>query len=1266
MTQSGELPLTVTDGELPLPAAPTSARPWTSRQVRDQLERYLARDLLGPWHGPNEELPYGTTPSERYILGVLCPAHVPIEAEVTSDPGAEDGTGEGASEVAAAAAAGSMMPASIGLSFSLEPTITALRVRATWARYEVAPSASQLTDSGAPHRVWCRLEAGGEIELDVTAPEGNAAPDPEWPRVVVRSRSRLRGSARIVDLALVNYQSEPEHNRDEARLYQAQLSVTAQDVSSPVFLAHNDPTHVVADETAPTPDPERLGLDLLYRNCRQFAVGRNVAVDAEQRPDELRAWRLTTTFLPSFEVGQTVAPDPSEISGLDARILDMRHLATAERSDVVAGLQPLHAAYTRWLDDQEARLSTEPDLAAHRPGARFHFASARRTAGRVEAGIRLLAEDDQAWEAWRFANSAMALQRAHTEIAALRQRDPSVSFATAETKADAARYRSWRPFQLAFVLLNLPSLTDPTHSDRAQADAEDGPGIVDLLFFPTGGGKTEAYLGLTAYVLAIRRLQGVVGEGDQARDGRAGVAVLMRYTLRLLTAQQYQRAATLVCAAEQLRREAALAAEAGRGRNPWGDVPFRIGLWVGAHLTPNWYDDAREAITALRGRYADAPANNPVQLLRCPWCGRELRPGQDVECDDLRRRTLLWCGDPDGACPFSRRQSARWREGLPVVTVDEEIFRLCPSLVIGTVDKFAQLPLRGYTGLIFGLVTSVCERHGYRHDDLVGHTECRSNHPRRGDWPATKPQSCLPLRPPDLIVQDELHLIAGALGTMVALYETAVDRLASWSVGGRSVRPKVVASTATVRRAKEQVHCIFARDLAIFPPPITDAGETFFSRQVAVDEANAGRRYLGVCAHGQRLKQVQIRVAQILLAAAQLLFDEHGAAADPYMTLVDYFSSRTELAGMRRLVDDDIAIRLRQQDRRGLHNRPTPQVRELTSRVSSQEIGRSLGALEIAFDPDVDSTAARERRLTLFRERRSARDEVRRRAAAAALDGLPTHPPEAQPVDIVLATSMLQVGIDVPRLGLMMVTGQPKGTAEYIQATSRIGRDPERPGLVVTLYNWARPRDLAHFETFAHFHRTAYARVEALSATPFAARALDRGLTGVLVATIRHSRQEFEPEDGAQSVVGPEPDVVGAVEWISSRAHAVTSDADMAEDLRRRSRERLDDWDRRRRGLESGTLAYTADSGGRSPLLETRPGRWERWSAPWSLREVEPEVNLLIDVTADEVRARPAWAFPPPTPSAEPEEGDESDEAIPVDEIGVIDSAVVEPTGAPT
>lgn len=1247
------------------PAEPAAAtQPWSSAQVRAELERFLVRDLLGPWAGEEEELPAGTKPSERYILGVLSPPRTPLPAETTDATARDDGSGQGAGEPAAAAAAGSMAPASLGLSFSLPPEVTAVRVVASWGRYEQGPSAAgQLTEAGTPRLVWHRVPAGGQLTLDVTAEEGTGIPDAEQPQVQLRVRSRRQPGCRVVDVALVNAQPEPVDRKDAGKLFQAHVEVSAADGAAAVFLPHNDPAHLGAppvsgEERAGAGDPELAGLALLYRAARQYAVGRNAGVEVARRPGEAHAWQVATSNLPAHEVPQTVAPTPGDVPQLAGLEVDMRALATAPREQVIAGLRPLADGYLAWLEAQQARLDTDPTLAGHEPAARTHLAAARAAAARIRAGIDLLAGDEKAWQAWQFTNLAMAAQRERTELAAERGKDPQLSVPEALRLVDDAARRSWRPFQLAFVLLNLPSLTDPAHPDRALASAADGPGLADLLFFPTGGGKTEAYLGLTAYTLAIRRLQGVVGAGEAARDGGAGVAVLMRYTLRLLTAQQFQRATTLICAAEQLRRVAADAQAAGGPVNPWGEEPFRIGLWVGSKVTPNWYGQAKEALEAMRRRYAGAGAANPIQVLACPWCGRVIEAGQDAECDDVRRRVLVFCGDPDGACEFSRKRSHRFGEGLPVATIDEEVFRLAPALVVGTVDKFAQLPLRGQTGLLFGRTSSRCERHGYRHPDLTDKTDCKDGgHPRRGAAPGTKPQPVKRLRPPDLIIQDELHLISGALGTMVGLYETAVDRLACWEVGGVGVRPKVVASTATVRRATEQVHGVFDRDLAIFPPPLLDPGETFFSRQVPVDASHPGRRYVGVCAHGQRLKQVQIRVAQLLLAAGQLLFDNHGMAADPYMTLVDYFSSTTELAGMRRLVDDDIAIRLQQQSRRGLSDRWGLEVRELTSRANSAEIGRALMLLANTFDPDIDTTAAKALRVRLLKTARgSGGRSPEAMAARAELDALPQHDLAGKPIDVLLATSMLQVGVDVPRLGLMMVTGQPKNSAEYIQATGRIGRIAERPGLVVTVFNWARPRDLAHLETFTHFHETFHARVEPLSVTPFADRALDRGLAAVLVAALRHARDAWEGEPGAGRVPVADPDVDAAVTWIAERAGDVLGDASTVADVETLCRELIDDWDRRRKGLESGGLSYTSTRGGLDPLLDAGSGGWGRWSAGWSLREVEPETNLVINLAAAEIPDRPAWTFVSGEGGGHtPEDDDDLDEdVLAADEAGLL------------
>lgn len=1238
----------------------SDGKAWSSRQVRAELERFLVRDLLGPWAGDAEELPAGTVPSERYILGVLSPARVSLDAETTDDTASDDGSGEGAAEVTAAAAAGSMAPASLGLSFSLPLEVSTILVRASWGRYVQGESATEVTDAGTPRLVWQRESAGGSVELDVTAAESTEVPDPEQPGVVVRARCRVQGKCRVVDIAIVNTQPEPPDRKDAARIFQVRAEVTALDGHEPIFLPHNDSDHVASGDDTAISDLEVQGLNMLYRQARQFAVGRNAGVDVDRRNGDTYAWRVATTNMPAYEVEQTVAPDPSVVPQLAGLEVDMRILATAPRAQVVASLRPLADGYREWLDQQNERLASDPTLAEHSVPAASHLNAAREAAARIAAGIDLLAADEKAWQAWQFANMAMAMQREHTEIAVERAKDPALSYADAAALVDEPRRRSWRPFQLAFVLLNLPSLTDPEHPDRALAGAANGPGLADLLFFPTGGGKTEAYLGLTAYTLAIRRLQGIVGEGDEARDGRAGVAVLMRYTLRLLTAQQFQRAATLICAAEQLRRNAAAEQKAGGPLNPWGDEPFRIGLWVGSKVTPNWYEQAKSALEAVRNQYAGVGAANPIQVLLCPWCGRNIEPGQDAASDDVRRRVLVWCGDPDGVCEFSRKQSDAWGEGLPVVMVDEEVFRLAPSLVIGTVDKFAQLPLRGQTGLLFGRTSSRCERHGYRHPDLTRKTECRDGgHPRRGERTGIKPQICGPLRPPDLIIQDELHLISGALGTMVGLYETAVDRMATWSVNGKMVRPKVVASTATVRRAKEQVHALFDRDLTIFPPQVLDAGETFFSTQVPVDEEHPGRRYLGVCAHGQRLKQVQIRVAQLLLAAGQLLFDEHGSAADPYMTLVDYFSSTTELAGMRRLVDDDISTRLQQQSRRGLRDRRNLHVQELTARINSQDIGRVLKSLANEFDPDIDSTAAKATFAQLNREARAGGGRTSEaRAARAELESLPRHEWSDRPIDVLLATSMLQVGVDVPRLGLMVVTGQPKNSAEYIQASSRVGRTPSKPGLVVTLFNWARPRDLAHLETFTHFHETFYARVEPLSVTPFADRALDRGLAAVLVAVLRHARDDWESEPGAQLVPVSDADVDAAIEWIAERAGDVLGDAGRVVEVEATCRALLDDWDRRRKGLEVGSLSYTSDRDGLDPLLDSGGGRWGTWSAGWSLREVEPETNLLINLAAPEVADRPDWTFTNP-PESTVGQADE-DDAEPADELGLLSSPPVQ------
>jgi hypothetical protein len=1251
----------------------------SSYQVRDELVGLIERDLLGPWDGELEVFPPRSPgPLERYLVGRLGPKHEvassleaaadTVDAELSAGGDASDGD---LPDLLTMQNAGRIWASSMGLSFVTAGT-DELLATALWGRYS---KSEQLDEAGNPRRVWGREPLTFTVPVRLDGEASQRIPlirtDTRQPGVhlAVEVRPRAAGQGRVVELGLVNAQEEPAVNKDTAWLFQPVLTVCAKPAENSaaepggeapdgmqapaVFLPIDDPLEDLAETDA---DPEERHLRLLYRDQLRYAVGRNVAVRAEVRHGERRAHLLRTSWLPAFDVPATIAPPAEPESPLAEAVLSMDTLASPD-ADLAAGLGPLAAGYRVWLDEQEATIATLP--APLRPAGEAAVFAARQCADRIEAGIRLLTDPavpghETALAAFRFANQAMALQRRHTAIGRLRESEGlGCADAAARVEQEGAKAASWWPFQLAFILLNLPALTDPAHPDRALPAVGAGGGpLVDLLFFPTGGGKTEAYLGLAAFTFAVRRLDRTVGTGAQARSGEAGVAVLMRYTLRLLTAQQFQRAAALVCAAEFIRRDAAAA---GDGR--WGAEPFRIGLWVGGAVSPNWFDDAAEEVSDVR-ESGGTKRTGVLQTLACPWCGTQLAAHRDLRADDERRRILLYCpaGEEPDACPFS--ETGAPGEGLPILTIDEEIYRYLPSLLVATVDKLAQLPWRGYAGMLFGRVGSRCPRHGYRHGDLDERTGCRQSHNvSKLGLPAVTRQPAVPLRPPDLIIQDELHLISGALGTTIGLFEAAVDELCTWDACGVLTGPKIVASTATTKRAREQVRAVYGRDLAVFPPPVLDIADTFFSRQVPVTPVTPGRRYLGICAHGVRLKSAEIRLAEILLIAGQTMFDAHGAAADPYMTMVGYFNAIRELAGMRRYLDDDVTTRVRSHGRRrGLSDRITSTagmltIEELTSRISSADISSVLKRLETEFTPDLD-TSVRRRAITaeLAEAHKAKRDPhpVAARWVARITEG-------RAPVDVALATSMLQVGVDVSRFGLMVVTGQPKNTAEYIQASSRVGRAKEKPGLVVTLYNWSRPRDLAHYEDFGYHHATFYRQVEALSVTPYTRRALDRGTAAAFIAAVRNRDETWSRDADAQDVPLDGPvvaDVTGRMLDRAGRAGGPRGRDYLAE----RIAALRDRWELAKTGSGSARLGYRDRPGNRPlrGLLDPATGAgWHELTVPMSMRETENEINLLVPGTGllAPVLGQPAWSFAAPAASMD-EDAAGADDVPVADELG--------------
>ena len=1106
----------------------------TSAEVRSKLVESLELDLVGPRPGlgdANEILPQ--SPSRWYLTGFLVPIDAAPSQKVDEDAteevdAAETGGVDDDEPPERGSARNRIFPSSMGVSILVPSEAKTLNVKVTWGDYEV----------GIGPESWTRSPFEKPLPLDLPAKTGKsietAVPDSKGLKVALLVRpvesaaldAGLPAGTRTVSIFLVNRRKPaPDELKDKAFAFQAQMEIRC-DVP---LVARPDLRGLASDDW-----DDRVA-DLQYRDTGEYAVGHNVATHAVLADGH--CYSVRTCWVPTAEV-ERVAPAP--IAGAELKMDALAELA--DFTEAKAKLDPLVTEYRAWIAAQPVSM-----LSAKRKETADNLQSrARVAADRIAQGIALL-DDPQCLEAFKLANKVMAL--------AGRRR-----LGVMQGKSPESVTPGWRPFQLAFLLMNLPGIARPLAEDRK---------VVDLLFFPTGGGKTEAYLGLAAFTLVMRRMQnpGIAG---------AGVSVLMRYTLRLLTLDQLGRAATLICALELERQKDA---------KLLGDWPFEIGLWVGRAATPNHMgrkgDNDRESARARTIAYLnDDRKPSPIPLEECPWCGEKFKqlsfkllPGPD-EPTDLRIRCL------NRSCDFGRGLS------LPILAVDDPIYRRLPCFIIATVDKFAGLPWVGQVGAFFGQVSRYDARAGF-----FGPCDSAQGMAIPGGR----------LLPPDLIVQDELHLISGPLGTMVGLYETALEALSLRQVDGVEVKPKIIASTATVRRADGQIRALFnRRTVDIFPPPGPDRRDSFFARTLAVSDSPA-REYAGIAAQGRSPKVVMLRVYMALLGASQKYFDRlkvkgQENPADPYMTLVGYYNALRELGGARRLIEDEVRNRLvdyssrkRRGEAEGLFadRRIDYEPVELTSRESTARVSEAKRRLALTFGVD-------------------------------------------KAVHVAIATNMISVGLDITRLGLMVVFGQPKTSAEYIQATSRVGRDEKRPGLVVTIYNVHKPRDRSHYERFEIYHETFYRSVEVTSVTPFSPRALDKGLAATMVGLARHGLPPMTPPRGAAQILAERTRLDFVVDRLAERAlgHS-TLPPEEADVLRQRVRERtldlLDEWSKEAMELAKvgvGLQYNPTETGGAQPLLRDflsadlknlPPGhRRMKFRANRSLRDVEPSVAVQV------------------------------------------------------
>lgn len=1039
---------------------------------------HLRDTYAGPEGGAHEVI-VKNNPVYQYVVGMLFPREARQSAGSTDEATvlADTVLGDIEEPAESNSLAEAWRPSSTGISFVTNAE--ELEVDLSFGIYEHVESGGVSEWRRTPH-----LFEGISVTRTGDQPRNRRAGDVLFQ---VGSRWRPYGDNWLVTVHLRNLEISPigrdEDATPEAKLQDAQR--TMFQVSLAVTPADGQILEYDLDKVLDA-DPEAAELRLRFRKRKTFAVGHGLAANWTMEGDRCVSARLEAVpahVVPAVE-GTTMPEDAPQGQALR---LDVLARIVEDPDGVTAKLRAFADAYGDWVQAETARVQ---ELDMHREPAERIVARARLAAERMGATIDLLVEPDQGTlrSAFALAMKAMRLQ--------MRQ--------AAATKTQASsKEPAWRPFQLGFLLVSLSSTVDAQHPDRE---------LVDLIWFPTGGGKTEAYLGLAAVEMFRRRL-------EHGQKG-GGTAVITRYTLRLLTSQQFQRSAALICAMETLRRTDASAAKM---------VPFTIGLWVGNEVTPG---NSKDAIAALQRLFeAKHPQEaNQFQVTDCPWCRTELVP-KEWTGDRSRYGFREQSGRVVVYCP---RVECAFHDAIPLSVVDDDLYENPPTFLLGTVDKFARLQFLPKAGSLLGLRGTTLQ--------------------------------------PSLLIQDELHLLSGPLGTTVAVFEAVLQILLS----RQGTHPKIVASTATIRASEEQIRGLYGRPVALYPPAGLDEDHSFFSRPVPSGE---GRLYVGLMPQSLPQTTALIAAATPLLELPQVLADPHvpDEVSDDYWTSVFYHNSLRELGRSETLIADDIDARLAvRADRMGWPPRRLEGGRliELTSRRHSNELRGDLQRMETRVDQS---------------------DEA---------------------IDIVLSSNMLSVGIDVSRLALMLMVGQPKTTSEYIQATSRVGRG-EIAGVVVTLFRSNRARDRSQYESFRAFHQSLYRNVEPTSVTPWSRSSRERSLAGALVMLVRQGLQPFCENNDAGRYDRTNARVSRAVDGLVDQLLRRVERADTAErDATRRQVDKyLAEWhDKAQMSGAEAPLKYEKEgqSKDQNVLLRRFEDRFDGWLVADSMRTVEPSVAIEV------------------------------------------------------
>ncbi len=1018
------------------------------QQIKDNFIEFQAQgdtvfdkkeDLYKPYYwkvgNKKEEILQRETPSRRYVSGQLFPITFDseieddpetlevlksIQEETESDPIEPEDAGEQTEEdgeMELLPQGDDYKPSTMGLTFCLDKSVPSINAIVRGGIY--TPHKIKINADGHLKTWWMRESIEGLITIQVsdllskkyfieTVELKNSKKEKNsYISIQLQARIRKVQGFYIVTVSITNRSSVPSFSKDELTLFQADLEIITEEGYK--FSTYPKPYQLKRELNS-----KEASTELLYRNQGTFAFGHGCA--ATWTPHSI-VQSIRSTFLPEFET-QSMTPDIVLEDGIPLQIRMSDLAGLSSQSDPKEILQPLLTGYEKWISEKESEVEQLP--LKLQTAAKTHISLCRSSLARMEHGLLLL-NDEKAMRAFQLANLAILLQQENGTV----KRDGIIQQEEGQTeiyyklkykeivKEPQSLYdakNAWRGFQIAFFLMSIGSFVD---------EMDDSREIVDLIFFPTGGGKTEAYLAVAAFQMLLRRLKD---------PSDAGVDVIMRYTLRLLTADQFQRSSRLICALEYIRKDKEI---------ELGTVPYSIGIWVGGETTPNNNSAANIQLLQLQ---KNKSKTKDFVIGNCSWCGAKLGHYSTKKGKDSKNKLYLGYANENGNlriyCPDTH---CVFHSELPIYIVDETIYKKKPTFLIGTIDKFVQLVWEPHARSLFGI-------------DLEG-----------GRFAS----------PPALIIQDELHLISGPLGSLSGLFEILIEELCTKEIEGHRIRPKIIAATATIAQFEEQILALFGRgeDKArLFPSPGLDHDDSYFAKPARDNEDKKlmpGRKYVGVYTNSVKIMMSQVMTfSAIIQSAAEIEREER----DPYWTLLAFYNSLRDLGAALTLTQTDIPQYMTSMtQRKGTQNsiRNVGNVIELTSRDQSGKISKIIDNLKVKFEPNQNKQEA---------------------------------------LDLCLASNIIEVGVDIERLSIMAIVGQPKMTAQYIQVSGRVGRKWwERPGVIFTLYLNTRSRDKSHFEHFQEYHQKLYAQVEPTSVTPFSDFCLERGLKAIIIGYLRQA-----------------------------------------------------------------------------------------------------------------------------------------------------------------